>query len=453
MGERMTEQGAVPLGYKQTEIGVIPEDWEVQSISSFCSTYSGGTPNTSQSEFYGGSIPWITSGDLNKRRIKDVAGCITQKGFDSSAAQMVNQGDIIIALYGATAGVVAITEIFAAINQAVLAIIPQKCDNEYLFHHLSHRKDRIVSTYTQGGQPNLSGDIIRSLVIPLPKYEEQHAIAAALSDVDGLIGALDALISKKRDLKQAAMQQLLTGRTRLPGFGGEWELSDDDLMDGAHSATYRVPPGYKRTEIGVIPEDWEQLPIDKICTLHNGRAYALHEWETMGVPVIRLQNLTGGLDYYYSNFKLSEDKYCVHGDLLYMWSATFGPYIWKGDKAIYHYHIWKVAPHNKITDRLFLYYKLGEITEGMKKRASNGGTMLHITKESMESTLLIFPPLSEQTAIATVLSDMDAEIAALECRRDKVRDIKQGMMQQLLTGKVRLVSREEMGEQNNMVQA
>jgi type I restriction enzyme S subunit len=93
--------------YKKTEIGVIPEDWVVQSISGFCSTYSGGTPNTSQSEFYGGSIPWITSGDLNKRRIKDVAGCITQKGFDSSAAQMVNKGDIIIALYGATAGVVA----------------------------------------------------------------------------------------------------------------------------------------------------------------------------------------------------------------------------------------------------------------------------------------------------------------------------------------------------------
>jgi len=199
-----------------------------------------------------------------------------------------------------------------------------------------------------------------------------------------------------------------------------------------------VPPGYKRTEIGVIPEDWKVLPIGKICTLHNGRAYALHEWETMGVPVIRLQNITGGSDYYYSNLILSEQKYCDCGDLLYMWSATFGPYIWKGGKAIYHYHIWKVSPNNEITDQLFLYYKLGEITEGMKKRASNGGTMLHITKESMESRLLLLPPLPEQHAIAAALSDADGLIGALDALIAKKRDMKQAAMQQLLTGRTRL---------------
>jgi type I restriction enzyme S subunit len=163
----------------------------------------------------------------------------------------------------------------------------------------------------------------------------------------------------------------------------------------------------------------------------------------MGVPVIRLQNLTGISDYYYSRLNLPEEKYCERGDLLYMWSASFGPHIWNGDRAIYHYHIWKVVPKKDKTSRIFLYYKLAEITEEKKTRAANGGTMLHVTKKSMESTPIGLPPLPEQTAIATVLSEMNAEITALEQRLEKTRQIKQGMMQQLLTGKVRLVTPQE----------
>jgi len=160
---------------------------------------------------------------LNARRITEVPNYLTQAGFDSSAAKMIERGDLVIALYGATAGVVAVTEIEAAINQAVLAIKTNRCDNEYLFHHLARRKNQIVATYTQGGQPNLSGEIIRSLVIVIPPLSEQRTIAEALSDVDGLITSLTALIAKKRAIKQAVMQQLLTGRTRLPGFRGTWE--------------------------------------------------------------------------------------------------------------------------------------------------------------------------------------------------------------------------------------
>ena len=183
-------------GFKWTEVGMIPEDWEIQRLDNFCSVYSGGTPSTTRQDFYGGHIPWITSGDLNARRITEVSIYLTQEGFDSSAAKMIESGDLVIALYGATAGVVAVTEIEAAINQAVLAIKTNRCNSEYLFHHLARRKNQIVATYTQGGQPNLSGEIIRSLIIFIPPLEEQCAIAEVLSDVDGLINALDALIAK-----------------------------------------------------------------------------------------------------------------------------------------------------------------------------------------------------------------------------------------------------------------
>src|SRR5262249_33169994 len=180
--------------------------------------------------------------------------------------------------------------------------------------------------------------------------------------------------------------------------------------------------------------------LGSISTLINGRAYSLNEWEASGTPVIRLQNLTGGEDYYYSKLSLPDRQYCNYGDLLYMWSATFGPHIWKGEKAIYHYHICKVKPRHDDADKGFIYHKLNEVTQGLRQRATNGGTMLHLTKEGMEKLPISIPPSkNEQTAIASVLSDMDAEITALEVRRDKTRTLKQGMMQELLTGRIRLV--------------
>jgi type I restriction enzyme S subunit len=132
-----------------------------------------------------------------------------------------------------------------------------------------------------------------------------------------------------------------------------------------------VKPGSQQTEVGVIPTDWDVALLRNACTLHNGRAYALHEWETTGCPVIRLQNLTGGEDYYYSNLKLPEEKYCKRGDLLFMWSATFGPRIWNGERAIYHYHIWKVTPYPRMATKEYLYYRLVELTEKKKARAAN----------------------------------------------------------------------------------
>ncbi|PEN09582.1 restriction endonuclease subunit S [Longimonas halophila] len=193
-----------------------------------------------------------------------------------------------------------------------------------------------------------------------------------------------------------------------------------------------------KTESLDIPESWEQTPLANICTLYNGRAFHRSEWESQGTPVIRLQNLTGGDDYYYSTLKLPPSKYCSEGDLLYMWSATFGPTIWKGPKAIYHYHIWKVDVKNSIASKNFLYFKLSEITQRLKERETSGSTMLHLTKQKMEKTDVLLPPLPEQRAIADALSDVDALIERLDALIAKKRAIKTATMQRLLTGTQRL---------------
>lgn len=199
-----------------------------------------------------------------------------------------------------------------------------------------------------------------------------------------------------------------------------------------------VREGYKQTELGEIPEDWDLHPLAEAAEFINGRAYAIHEWETQGTPVIRLQNLTGrGDDFYYSNLNLPDKQYCHFNDLLFMWSATFGPVIWRGEKAIFHYHIWKVEMKDNYS-RIYLYYMLGKMTDGLKKRSSSGGTMLHVTKAKMESTIICFPHAKEQQAIAKALSDVDGLIDGLTKLITKKQDIKTGTMQQLLTGKTRL---------------
>ncbi len=202
-------------GYQQTELGLVPEDWGVERIGQNCQTYSGGTPLTSNKSFYGGDIFWVTSSDLNKKIIFEVDGRITESGLYYSSAKMVKSGTFLIALYGATAGVCAISMIDAAINQAVLAVVPSCHKSEYLYYWFTKNKDEIIETYTQGGQPNLSGDIIRSIKIPFPSLEEQTAIATILSDMDEEIQALETRLNKTKQIKQGMMQVLLTGKVRL----------------------------------------------------------------------------------------------------------------------------------------------------------------------------------------------------------------------------------------------
>lgn len=193
------------------------EGWKVKKLGDICSVYSGGTPSSSNPNYYRGEINWITSGELNQGFIKSVEGHISKEGLNNSAAKMVNKNTLLIAMYGATAGVSAITQIQGAINQAVLAIIPDaEISNLFLFYKFQLRKDWIIDTYTQGGQPNLSGSIIKSIEFSCPEsLDEQIEIERALLNIDYEINDQVELLAKYQLLKQALMQQLLTGKIRL----------------------------------------------------------------------------------------------------------------------------------------------------------------------------------------------------------------------------------------------
>ncbi|MBB4053527.1 type I restriction enzyme S subunit [Devosia subaequoris] len=215
--KRLIKQGAMQdLLTARRRLPGFSGEWEVKRIGQLANGFSGGTPSTQDPANYGGSIQWITSSDLNQALVTEVSGRITEKGLRSSAAKMVQPGMVLLALYGATAGVSAVCNCDGAINQAILALGAHACDAGFLFHLLQASKDLMVSTLTQGGQPNLSGALVKNFEVRLPAdRREQQAIATVLSDMDAEIQTLESRLAKARAVKEGMMQNLLTGRVRL----------------------------------------------------------------------------------------------------------------------------------------------------------------------------------------------------------------------------------------------
>lgn len=307
-----------------------------------------------------------------------------------------------------------------AINQDIKALIPteQFCSS-FLLHALIANGDRILSRCLKAGTTVESIEFrwLKSFTIPIPSLPEQTAIAAALSDVDGLIDGLEQLIAKKRDLKQAAMQQLLTGKKRLAGFRGEWAVKR--LEDfGAFLKGF----GIKKDE--VVSDGLPCIRYGEIYTHHNDHLKAFNSFIE---PVTAKQS-----------------QRIEQGDLLFAGSGETIEEIGKcvaflGDEEAYAGgDIVIFRPVGQ--DSKFLGYLMNHSSVASQKaRMGQGEVVVHISARNLARLELHLPAKPEQTAIAEVLSDMDAELAALEQRRAKTRALKQGMMQALLTGKIRLL--------------
>jgi len=281
----------------------------------------------------------------------------------------------------------------------------------------SEGQKQILNSAIQTGVPHTNLAILRAYHFPAPSLREQRAIAEALSDVDGLRGALDALIAKKRAIKQAAMQQLLAGKIRLPGFSEEWQ-------------TKRLGEiGYFLKGSGVTRDDAQSGPLacvryGEIYTTHNDYIRSFRSWISPEVAVTATRLKFGDLLFTGSGETKEEIGKCVAFVLDV--EAYAG-----GDIVI-------LRPTD--VDSLFLGYALNAPSVARQKASlGQGDAVVHINSSALAQISVHLPGLREQTAIAWVLCDMDTEIAVLEARLDKTRAIKQGMMQQLLTGRVRLV--------------
>lgn len=430
----------VPVGYKQTEVGVIPEDWEFKSIGEIASVFSGGTPNRKIAEYWDGDIPWVTTTLIDGGEITSAREFITQRGLDGSSTKWCNAGTILLAMYGQgkTRGKAALLCIDATINQACAAIeLKDASSSQYILHILNSMYEDIRELSNSGGQENLSGRIIKSIQIPLPPQKEQTAIANALSDVDALISELEKLIAKKQAIKTATMQQLLTGRTRLPQFA----LREDGSKKGT-----------KQSELGEIPEDWEVAFVGDECSLLSGFPFPSRKYSDSGIRLLRGSNVkrnctdwSDEITQYWPEITSSVSQYeLMSGDIVISMDGSlvgrsFAQLRETDLPALLLQRVARLRSERASQSYLKEWICSKFFTEYCDS-VKTVTAIPHISPLDIRSFKFLLPPSkAEQTAIATILSDMDEELQALEQRLSKTRQIKQGMMQELLTGKTRLL--------------
>lgn len=249
------------------------------------------------------------------------------------------------------------------------------------------------------GLLNVSTPEFFSAALVFPPVEEQKKIAEILEQCDKVIALKQKCIDEEKRKKHGIVKRI---------------FSSD-----AHKG-------------------WEEEPLGSICTFINGRAYKQDELLKVGkYPVLRVGNLFTKGEWYYSDLELAEDKYIDSGDLIYAWSASFGPQIWTGDKVIYHYHIWKSDPPRPESIRT-IYINISCMMLGYLPKKQQGGTMSHITKEAMEKRICRFPSLTQQKEIAQLLSMVDQKMELLQSELDEWEMKKKALMQLLLTGIVRV---------------
>ncbi len=412
--------GDVPDGYRMSEVGIIPEDWDVKTFGEVMTGFSSGaTPYRGRQEYYKGNIRWITSGELNYNVITDTIEKITENAVRNTNLKIHPKGTFLMAITGleaeGTRGSCGIVGAESTTNQSCMALFPTKeLLTEYLFHYYVNYGNSLALEYCQGTkQQSYTAKIVKILpIIVPPTIEEQQAIASALSDVDALITALEQLITKKRNIKQGAMQQLLTGEKRLPGFGGGWEVRKlggiADMCSGGTPST-SVAAYYKG-----------KIPWVVIADMTKAGKYICDTEKHISDEAI----------------KNSSAKLFNRGTLLFAMYASIGKCSIAEIDLTCNQAILGIEPIKVDTGFLYYYLFMNEEKFGT---IGQTGTQKNLNKEMVQAISIPYPEVKEQQAIAQILSDMDTEIEALKQKRNKYKAIKQGMMQELLTGKTRLV--------------
>lgn len=441
----------VPVGYKQTEVGVIPEDWEVTSVGQVTSWLSGGTPNRKRDDYWQGDIPWISGFTLKTLELKTSDQFLTSDGVDAGSKMAPLDSTLLLVRGSALhseirAGLVVAPLCF---NQDVKALIPNKnIVPRYLTIYLLAMESELLKLVSSAGNSAgvLDTELVKNFKFLQPPKQEQTAIANALSDVDALISELEKLIAKNQAIKTATMQQLLTGRTRLPPFA----LREDGTKKGT-----------KQSELGEIPEDWVIKILSEISTMHGRIGWQGLKQEEFTFNdrqpfLITGMNFKDGSIRWDEVYHIAEDRYEMDkniqlqvGDILMTKDGTIGKLLYVNHipspgKATLNSHLLVFRPKQNTYKPAFLYYLMKtEVLDKHIEINKSGSTFFGITQAAMSKLRVYMPSIEEQTAIATILSDMDEELQALEQRLSKTRQIKQGMMQELLTGKTRLIQRSE----------
>ncbi len=416
----------VKPGYKQTEIGTFPIEWNITAFKNVANVYRGGSPRPIQIYLTNSDegINWIKIGDVaaEEKFISKTEEKIIAEGV--SRSRKVGAGDFLLS-NSMSFGRPYILSIEGCIHDGWLVIqdYQKSYDKDYLYYLLSSKLviDQYISMAAGSSVKNLNKEKVLSLQVPVPEITEQKHIATMLSDIDELITSLGKQILKKKAIKQGAMQELLTGQKRLHGFTGEWK-------------SFNLSKNSKiKARIG-----WQGLKKSEYR--NSGYAYLVTGTDFEGGRISWNQCHFVTKERYSqdANIQIQDDDVLITKDgslgKVALVTGLHRP-------ATLNSGIFVIRPNSDVLDSKFAYYILSSfVFKEFLDKLSAGSTIVHLYQKDIGKFAFMIPPTKEeQIAISNILFDMDAEIESLEKKLQKAQQLKQGMMQQLLTGKIRLV--------------
>lgn len=411
------QRGEVPKGYTKKKQILIPSRWDYLQIQDVAKVSSGSTPNRKNPAYWNGSMAWVTTGELSNGHIYHTLESITENAIAESNLRVYPKGTLLMAMYGQgkTRGTVAILEIDATINQACAAILTETKNIMFLFYQLQNSYDDIRKLSNTGNQENLNADIIKSYRILWAPDDEQQKIATILMTQDKIIELKEKLLAEKQQQKKYLMQQLLTGKKRLPGFSDKWRKVR--LHQIVERLTRRNTVGNRNVltisaQFGLINQgeffNKTVASDDKsnYFLLEKGD-FAYNKSYSNGYPFGAIKRLS-----LYDNGIVSPLYICFH-------------MLDNKNSAIYLEQYFEAGLMNR------------EIQAFAQEGARNHG-LLNISVEDFFNSKIQVPTLEEQTAIAEVLSTADHEIDLLQKDIEQEKQKKKALMQLLLTGIVRV---------------
>ena len=383
------------------------DEWKSYKIGDISKTYSGGTPSTSKREYYEGDIPFIKSGEINNEVTEQY---ITEEAINNSSAKRVQKGDLLLALYGATSGEVAISKIDGAINQAVLKI-DNSMDNYFQYNYFLKYKEQITHKYLQGGQGNLSANIIKKLEFNFPELNEQQKISEFLLLIDKKIQLLERKHDEYQDFKKFLMQQIFTQKLRFNDNNNE---------------PY---------------ENWEELQLKDIISLQGGYAFKSELFKDEGVPIIRISNISPNnsviLDdlVYYDKLDNDSDFIIKKGELIIAMSGATTGKVGVYDLDQIAYINQRVGLFKQISNELYypflIQYTLSDTFKRELQKTLVAGAQPNISKKEIESFKINLPQYGEQKKIADLLSNIDLKINTVKNQSTEISQFKKGLLQQM----------------------
>jgi type I restriction enzyme, S subunit len=383
------------------------EGWERKTIGEIALVSYGHTEKSTPE----GDYRYIRITDIDENGELDKRGKVYINSSEDAVGFILNDNDLLMARTGATFAKVLLYKdhepsVFA--SYLIKISFGEGISNRlyWYFSKSEYYWKQAESLSSGSAQPHFNGAALKKLVFTYPKaLSEQKEIVAILDKAFAAIDQAKANIEKNIENAKELFQSKLNEVFSQGGDG------------------------------------WKEKRLIELCTLINGRAYKKAELLEQGkYPVLRVGNLFTNNHWYYSNLELANDKYIDKGNLIYAWSASFGPRIWQGEKVIYHYHIWKVLPDTMLITKEFLYVLLDWDTDRIKKSHGTGTTMIHVSKGSMESRVLPLPPIETQNSIVEHITQLNhltkVTIANCERRLTILEELKKSVLQKAFSGEL-----------------